>query len=102
MPHLDKLYAAHRDQGFVVIGVCIDGPETRAQVRAEVARLGVTFPIALDEDSSVVALYNPKASAPYSVLISRSGEILSRREGFKPGDHALVEDEVVRALEAPR
>ena len=102
MPRLQELYTAHREQGLVVIGVCIDGPESRAQVRAEIARLGVTFPIALDEDSSVVALYNPKASAPYSVLISRSGEILSRRDGYKPGDHEVVEDEVTRALEAPR
>jgi len=98
MPHLQDLYLAQRQRGFVVIGVSIDGPESRAQVRAETARLGVTFPIVLDEDSSVLGLYNPKASAPYSVLISRSGKIISRREGYKPGDREILDEQVAYAL----
>jgi len=58
----------------------------------------VTFPILLDQESRVVALYNPRASAPYSVLIGRDGSVLQRREGYTTGSHAEVERDVEQAL----
>ena len=45
MPHLDALYRAHRQEGFVVLGIAIDGPDSIAQVRTAVSKLGVSFPI---------------------------------------------------------
>jgi peroxiredoxin len=98
MPDLDALYRARKQRGFVILGVSIDGPDSMAEVRAEVARLGVTFPILLDQESRVVALYNPRASAPYSVLIGRDGSVLQRREGYTTGSHAEVERDVEQAL----
>jgi len=98
MPHLDELYKKYRARGFVVLGVSIDGPDSIAQVRAEVNKLGVTFPILLDEQSHVVALYNPKTSAPYSVLIGRDGRIISKREGYTTGNSGNVEHDIEAAL----
>ena len=93
MPELDALYRARKAQGFVVLGVSIDGPGSAAAVRAEVSRLGVSFPILLDEESRAVSLYNPRASAPFSVLIGRDGRVLAKREGYTTGSHdALVAD----------
>jgi peroxiredoxin len=98
MPHLDELYKKYKARGFVVLGVSIDGPDSIAQVRAEVSKLGVTFPILLDEQSHVVALYNPKTSAPYSVLIGRDGRIISKREGYTTGNSNVVEHDIEAAL----
>ena len=98
MPHLDELYKKYKARGFVVLGVSIDGPDSIAQVRAEVNKLGVTFPILLDEQSHVVALYNPKTSAPYSVLIGRDGRIISKREGYTTGNSGNVEHDIEAAL----
>jgi len=98
MPHLDELYRKYKPRGFVVLGVNIDGPDSMAQVRAEVNKLGVTFPILLDEQSHVVALYNPKTSAPYSVLIGRDGRIISKREGYTTGNSSVVEHDIEAAL----
>ncbi len=98
MPELDALYRARRSQGLVVLGVSIDGPGSVADVRAEVARLGVSFPILLDQDSRVVSLYNPRATAPYSVLIGRDGRVLQTREGYTTGSHADVERDIEQAL----
>ena len=92
MPHLDELYRKQRARGFLVLGIAIDGPDSVAQVRTEVGKLGVSFPILLDQETRVVALYNPKTSAPYSVLIGRDGRILKKREGYTSGDTALDED----------
>lgn len=100
MPHLQEVYAKHREQGFVVLGISIDGPESASNVRSTVAKLGVEFPILLDEESRVVALYNPRTSAPYSVLIGRDGRVLAQQEGFTTGNAALMDDAIVKALAA--
>lgn len=98
MPHLDELYQKYRDRGFVVLGVSIDGSGSAAKVRGEVEKLGVTFPILLDQETQVVALYNPRTSAPYSVLIDREGRILKRREGYTTGDRAELEADIAAAV----
>jgi peroxiredoxin len=98
MPRLEQLHNKYADRGFVVLGVNIDGPLSTAQVRTEVVKLGVTFPILLDSESRVVSLYNPKTSAPYSVLIGRDGKILMRKEGYTSGSGATLEKDVVAAL----
>lgn len=98
MPDLDALYRARRERGFVVLGVSIDGPGSTADVQAAVSRLGVTFPILLDQESRAVALYNPRASAPFSVLIGRDGRVLGQREGYTTGADASIEHDVDAAL----
>ena len=98
MPHLDALYRQHQKEGFVVLGIAIDGPDSIAQVKTAVSKLGVSFPILLDQETRVVALYNPKTSAPYSVLIGRNGRILKKQEGYTTGDASTVDSDVVAAL----
>ncbi len=101
MPHLDALYRKHKDEGFVVLGIDIDGPDSIAQVKGAVSKLGVSFPILLDQETRVVALYNPKTSAPYSVLIGRDGRILKKQEGYTTGGASDVDRDVVAALAQP-
>lgn len=98
MPHLEALHRKYRDAGLVVLGVNIDGPDSVADVRSKVAGLGVTFPIVLDTETRVVGLYNPKTTAPYSVLIGRDGTILSRQEGFVTGDGQALDAAIEKAL----
>jgi peroxiredoxin len=100
MPHLDALYREHRKEGFMVFGIAIDGPDSIAQVKTAVSKLGVSFPILLDQETRVVALYNPKTSAPYSVLIGRDGRILKKQEGYTTGDANAVDRDVSAALAA--
>jgi len=98
MPHLDELYRKHKARGFVVLGISIDGPDSVAQVKNEVSKLGVTFPILLDQETRVVALYNPKTSAPFSVLIARDGSIIAQKEGYTTGDATSIEHDIEAAL----
>jgi peroxiredoxin len=98
MPHLDELYRKYKGRGFAVLGVSIDGPDSVAQVRTEVGKLGVTFPILLDQETRVVSLYNPKTSAPYSVLIGKDGRVRVKREGYSTGNAAALEADIVAAL----
>jgi thiol-disulfide isomerase/thioredoxin len=98
MPHLDDLYVKYRARGLVVLGISIDGADSLPEVRAEVQKLGIRFPILLDQETRVVALYNPKTSAPFSVLIDRQGRIRVKREGYTTGSGAALERDLEAAL----
>lgn len=98
MPHLDALYREHHAKGFTVLGISIDGPDSVAQVKTTATKLGISFPILLDQETRVVALYNPKTSAPYSVLIARDGSILKKQEGYTTGNAAVLDKDVADAL----
>ena len=98
MPHLNKLYEKYGKDGFVILGITIDGPASMVRVRSEVRKAGVTFPILLDPETEVLSLYNPKTSAPYSILIGRDGKVIKRKEGFTPTDVPVLEEAIVAAL----
>lgn len=100
MPHLNELYLEHKERGLLVLGVSIDGPGSSAEIHSTVARLGVQFPILLDADSHVVSQYNPRVSAPYSVLIGRDGRVIARQEGYTSGKGEVLKQNIERALGA--
>jgi peroxiredoxin len=100
MPGLNGLYEKYSARGFVVFGISIDAADALPEVRAEVRKLGIKFPILLDQETRVVGLYNPKTSAPFSVLIARNGAILQRKEGYTTGSHADLERDIEAALDA--
>lgn len=100
-PHLRKLYEANRAKGFLILGIAMDGPDTVANVPAFVKRNQINFPMLLDEDSHVAAIYNPKKSAPLSVLIDKHGRIAAIRDGYNPGDEEYLAKEVAKVLDGP-
>lgn len=100
MPHLNRVYEKYKDQGFVILGVSVDGPESQGRVRSAVKKMRVTFPILLDEETEALALYNPNSSAPYSVLIDRHGRIIKRKEGLDIASMEAFEREIVEAIES--
>lgn len=56
LPHVKALYARYRDRGFVVVGV--HTPEFARErvpesVRAEVRRLGISYPVVIDNDNRI-------------------------------------------------
>lgn len=98
MPHLNEIYNKHKADGFVLLSISMDGPDTVAEVRSYTQRHKLDFPVLLDEESRAVSLYNPKRSAPYSVLIARDGTILHKRDGYQPGDEMAIDEEVAEAV----
>jgi peroxiredoxin len=98
MPHLRRLYEAYKDKGFVILAVSMDGPESLSEVPSFARRNSMTFPVVFDEDSRIASLYNPRKSAPLSVLIDKSGRVVGVREGYSPGDEETLEKEIQAAV----
>jgi peroxiredoxin len=97
-PHLRRMADANKEK-LVILGVAMDGPETVANVAPFAKRQQLNFPVVLDEDSHVAAIYNPKKSAPLSVLIDKQGRIFKIREGYNPGDEEFFAQDVAKMLD---
>jgi peroxiredoxin len=98
-PHLRRMYEKNKDKGFVILGIAMDGPDSVASVAPFARRQQLNFPVLLDEDSHVAAIYNPKKDAPLSVLIDRQGRIFKYRSGYNPGDEEYFAADVAKMLD---
>jgi peroxiredoxin len=99
MPHLVDLYKAKKDKGFVVLAISLDGPESLADVNRVVHDRDMVFPVLLDQETTVVARYNPKREMPFAVLIDKNGGIVQKKAGYTPGDEKNLAAEVEKALQ---
>lgn len=86
LPRLAEIYEKYKGRGLTIAAISVDGPESVAQVRGVARQLRLPFPVLLDQESRVVALYNPRRSAPYTVVIDRGGRVVRQHEGYTPGD----------------
>jgi len=78
IPALEAAYRANKDKGFVVLG--IDIAESQQVVAPFVAGMGMTYPVLLDEQDKLMALYRG-LGLPMSILVDRDGIIRERHIG---------------------
>jgi peroxiredoxin len=98
MPHLQKMYDAHKDQGLVVLSISTDDARSASRVKPYVMKMGYSFPVLLDRESTVIGAYNPAKTLPYTVVIDRKGEVVRRTSGYNPGDETELEAFLVSTL----
>ncbi|MEZ4267189.1 MAG: TlpA disulfide reductase family protein [Myxococcota bacterium] len=98
MPYLQRMHERLAGQGLAVLSVSLDGPETWAEVAPYIKSNDYTFPVAIDQDSTIAVAWNPRAAAPFTVLIGRDGRIARTIEGFQLSEAARLEAEVERLL----
>ena len=97
LPYLKSWYAKYKDHGLVIIGV--HAPEFAfekdpANVRRAVAELGVTYPVALDNDYAIWQGFNNQYW-PAHYFIDATGQI--RGHHFGEGDYRESE-RIIREL----
>jgi cytochrome c biogenesis protein CcmG, thiol:disulfide interchange protein DsbE len=100
LPSTQKLYEELREQGFTVIGVSVDGPRNWARVRPFAARLGLSFPVVIDEDGSLQRRFHVSA-VPTTVLLGSSGRVARIHAGWVPGEDDSLAAAVAALLRTP-
>jgi len=79
IPAFIRLYENYRDQGFVILGVAIDDPQS---VQDFVDPMDVNYPILLGEETGIeitTAYGNRLGVLPFTVFIDREGRIIHTR-----------------------
>jgi peroxiredoxin len=98
LPHFQKFYDRYKENGLKVLSISVDGPETVALVKTFMKRYKYSFPVLLDTESKVVALYNPRVILPYTILVDREGNINYVHQGYSPGDENFLEQKIIELL----
>ena len=91
LPHLNSLYDKYRSSGFVLLGVNIDDDPRLATALA--AKLGLRFPVLLDNDKRVSRVYDMSAM-PATLLIDRDGRVRYIHRGYRDGVEKTYEEQV--------
>jgi len=89
LPYTSKWYDAYKDKGLVIVGV--HTPEfafekDAANVKTAVARLGIQYPVALDNDYATWSVYRNQFW-PAEYLIDQNGNIVYTHFGEGNYDH---------------
>lgn len=98
MPHLVDMYEKYKSKGFIILAVSSDGPETRSAVNSVVHQKKMTFPVLMDEETTIIARYNPKKDMPFWVLVDKAGNIVKKKNGYDPGDEVKLAADIEALL----
>jgi len=95
---LNELLKTKSAQGFRVIAISIDGPESAADIRTIVKRYRLKMSVIHDKEGSIIAVWNSKATVPFSIFIDRRGRIAYSHIGFSKGYQEELEKRVDELL----
>jgi peroxiredoxin len=82
---IEQTYRERKEQGFTVLAVNIE--ESQNKVAAWVKERGLTVPVLLDTEGTVISRYRVRAT-PTIVLIGRDGRMVGRAVGNRPWETA--------------
>ncbi|HVO68640.1 MAG TPA: cytochrome c biogenesis protein/redoxin [Aggregatilineaceae bacterium] len=87
MPDFQTVYDTYRADGFVVLAV--NAMESKSDVAAFVQKLGITYPIALDESGTINRDLYARVGYPTSFLLDRNGVIVAYHPRLISGSELL-------------
>lgn len=93
--HLDKLYKAYRDLGFVVIGLSID--RNMEVVEEFLKRVPVSYPTGMATED-IIRKFGGIFAIPQSFILDKNGNIVKKYEGFSTLSAYNMEETVKRLL----
>jgi peroxiredoxin len=94
-PKVQKLYDTYRDQGLAMVWINVV-PDEQRLIADWRTKHGYTVPILLGSRSTPND-YKLRMT-PTHYLLDGRGEILSRQDGFNPGDEVRLEQQIQKAL----
>jgi peroxiredoxin len=98
IPALERIRGAHQASGLVVVGISEDESDDAA--RRFISHAGARFVVARDAGHHAARRYAPRAM-PTTYVIDRRGDVRFVHEGFREGDAARIEAEIVALLAEP-
>ena len=94
-PKVQKLYDTYREQGLSMVWINVV-PDERKLIPEWRAKHGYTVPVLLGGRSTPNE-YKVRMT-PTHYLLDARGEILSKQDGFTPGDEVRLEQQIQKAL----
>ncbi len=95
MPAIQRVYNRFRERGLEVVSVNIEGAEATDKALAFAGRMGLTFPVVMDEPGpdSVATAYGA-SRIPYLVLVDHTGVVRAVHRGTSRNFEAELSSQV--------
>jgi cytochrome c biogenesis protein CcmG, thiol:disulfide interchange protein DsbE len=87
----------HADDPFTILAVNQDSPKSVAKVKAYAKSQAYPFTVILDPNTQVFQAFNGQ-TLPFSVLIDKSGKVVTTRTGFLTGDEKEIERDILKLI----
>ncbi|MFH1436783.1 MAG: TlpA disulfide reductase family protein [Pseudomonadota bacterium] len=95
---LKGLYEEYGNKGIEVVAISVDTPDTAGEVQSEVHRIGIPFTSLIDTESQASSSLNQTGTAPFTVIVDKSMNVIFSHEGFLAGDLDKFKKIAVEAL----
>lgn len=91
-PHLVELSAKYKSRGVELVSVSIDDADDQDALRKVVAKLGITYPVALDPSGTkILPTFATGVGVPLTLLVDANGTIVFSQRNYKPGDENALQ-----------
>lgn len=93
-PHIEALRVRYEKAGLAVVSVSIDVPADHDKLRAQVASLGLGYPVVLDSEGAIFDAYRTAQTIPLTLVFDHAGNVVFQLKNFKKGQERLLEGAV--------
>jgi len=97
LKHIQRFYDQHKESGFRVLAISVDGTKSVAGVKPFVEGRRFSFPVLLDTNNDVMRRYLVKA-VPSVCLLKPGGEVAYHHVGYRPGDEVALGREIAKLV----
>ncbi len=95
---LAEMYPSYSEK-VEFIAISTDTEESLDRVSMFAIENSLPFPVLIDPAGNTVSTMIPGGeTVPYTILISKTGEVVSRHTGYKPGDEEILRREIEELL----
>lgn len=95
---LSEMYPDYSED-FEFIAVSTDTEESLDKVDEFVIENSIPFPVLIDPSGNTVSSIIPGGeTVPYTMLVNKDGEVISRHTGYKPGEEEVLKREIEALL----
>lgn len=101
MRHLGELYAKYKDSGYVYLAINEDSPKSSAKVKSYIESKEYKFTVLMDGDGKVFEQFGGQ-NLPFSVLLSKKGDVMKVYSSYVAGDEAKVEEDIQHAISSSK
>lgn len=101
VPHLIGLQKQYKDQGLVVVGLNVGGPDDEQEVPGFAKEFGIQYTLAKPDEDLARFLLAGSDGIPQTFVFDRQGQLVQRFVGFGPGSGDYLDAAVLTGLNTP-
>ena len=101
VPHLIGLQNKYQDQGLVVVGLNVGGPDDEEKVPEFAKEFGIQYKLATPDEDLVRFLLADVDAIPQTFVFDRQGQLVQRFTGFGPETGKYLDSAVESGLKSP-